>query len=67
MCVLLFIYSYVQVFDTSNKTGQETKDGRSKGKIQVVIDWPMVLASEEAKVTNFLLRNQAFLVTTIQA
>jgi len=38
MCVLSFIYSYVQVF--ANKTGQETKEGRSKGKIQVLIYWP---------------------------
>ena len=38
MCVLSFIYSYVQVFD--NKTGQATKDERNKGKIQVLIVWP---------------------------
>jgi len=47
MCVLSFIYSYVQVFD--NKTGQETKDEHGKGKVQVV----RVLASEEAKFTSF--------------
>ena len=36
MCVLSFVYSYVQVFDP--KTGQASKDEKDKGKIQVVID-----------------------------
>jgi len=38
MCVLSFIYGYVQVFDP--KPEQTSKDEQSQGKIQRVIDWP---------------------------
>jgi len=37
MCVLSFIYSYVQVFDPW--TGQASKNEQGKGEIQVVMDW----------------------------
>jgi len=48
MCVLSFIYSYVQVFD--NKTGQETEDERSKEQIQIVIPWPNGFDIRRSKV-----------------
>ena len=57
MCVLSFIYSYVQVFD--NKTGQETEDERSKEQIQVVIHWPNGFDIRRSKVYKLYLKEKS--------
>jgi hypothetical protein len=48
MCVLSFIYIYVQVSDT--KTGQESEDEWSKEQIHVVIHWPNGVGIQGSKV-----------------